>query len=267
MFEVISLLVVLVMSLIITRVATVALALTGMSHEAARFQARSALTGAGFTTSESERVVNHPVRRRIIMSLMLIGNTGLVLGASLMVILLAGDGQGLGRRWHQVALLLGGLLALYTIARSAWLERGMARFIERVLSRHTDLSKRDYANLLRLGGDYRVVELELREGDWLLGRRLADLELPREGVLVLGITRSDGSYLGAPRGDSELAAGDTALLYGRESVLAELDQRRAGVGGHLRHAESVARESVQSELGDTDGEASDPPAGSPGSGG
>lgn len=95
MIEVVSLLVVLVMSLIITRVATVALALTGMSQPAARFQARSALTGAGFTTSESERVVNHPVRRRVIMWLMLVGNTGLVLGASLMVLLLTGgDGGG-----------------------------------------------------------------------------------------------------------------------------------------------------------------------------
>lgn len=123
MLEVVSLLIVLVMSLIITRVATVALALTGMTHEAARFQARSALTGAGFTTHESERVVNHPVRRRIIMALMLMGNTGLVLGASLMVILLAGDGHGLAQRWQQVTLLLGGLLALYAAARSTWLER------------------------------------------------------------------------------------------------------------------------------------------------
>lgn len=57
MVQVASLLIVLLMSLIITRVATVALTLTGMSYSAARFQARSALTGAGFTTNESERVV------------------------------------------------------------------------------------------------------------------------------------------------------------------------------------------------------------------
>lgn len=243
MLEVVSLLVVLVMSLIITRVATVALALTGMSQQAARFQARSALTGAGFTTSESERVVNHPVRRRIIMWLMLLGNTGLVLGASLMVILLSGgEDAGIAKRWQQVALLLGGLLALYLAARSRWLERAMSRGIERVLARHTALGRRDYASLLRLSGDYRVVELSVEEGDWLAGRDLAALELSREGVLALGITRRDGSYLGAPRGDSELAPGDVVLLYGRESMLSDLDQRRAGVGGQLRHAEAVAQQ-------------------------
>jgi hypothetical protein len=249
MLEVVSLLIVLVMSLIITRVATVALALTGMTQQAARFQARSALTGAGFTTTESERVVNHPVRRRIIMTLMLLGNTGLVLGASLMVVLLAGsDGGGLGQRWQQLLLLLGGLLALYAAARSAWVERILSRWIERVLARHTDLRRRDYASLLRLGGDYRVVEMTVQKSDWLAGRRLSELRLSREGVLVLGITRADGSYVGAPRGDTALAPDDIVMLYGRESGLAELDERRAGVGGQLRHAEAVARQrSAESE--------------------
>ncbi len=241
MLEVVSLLVVLVMSLIITRVATVALALTGMSQEAARFQARSALTGSGFTTTESERVVSHPLRRRIIMALMLLGNTGLVLGASLMVLFLGGERGGLPDRWQQVGLLLSGLLAFYLVARSAWLERAMAGFIERVLARHTDVAVRDHASLLRLGGDHRVVEMTVQLGDWMAGRSISELALAREGVLVLGITRADGSYLGAPRGAAKLEADDVAILYGKESVLRDLDERRAGVGGHLRHAESVAR--------------------------
>lgn len=78
MFAVISLLVVLTLSLLITRIATVALTHTGLSRDSARFQARSAFTGVGFTTTESEKVVNHPVRRRILMMLMLLGNAGIV---------------------------------------------------------------------------------------------------------------------------------------------------------------------------------------------
>lgn len=254
MIEVVSLLIVLVMSLIITRVATVALALTGMSQSAARFQARSALTGAGFTTNESERVVNHPVRRRIILALMLLGNSGLVLGASLMVILLAGGDGGLATRWEAIAALLAGLAALYVAARSAWLERVMARFIERILGRYTDLPRSDSASLLRLGGDYRVVEASVKEGDWLAGRTLSELGLAREGVLVLGITRDDGEYLGAPRGDAQARPGDVLLLYGRHDVLNDLDERRAGIGGELRHAESVARQEAAAGSGQSDPE-------------
>jgi hypothetical protein len=234
-------------------VATVALALTGMTQQAARFQARSALTGAGFTTSESERVVNHPVRRRVIMALMLIGNTGLVLVAALMVALLSGGGQGgLRGGGTQLGLLLGGLVLLYAFARSAWLERVMARFIERVLKRHTDLANRDFASLLHLGGEYRVVELHVEAGDWLAGCDQADLGLAREGLLMLGITRTNGDYVGVPRGDTRLEPGDTVMLYGRESAIAELDQRRAGVGGHLRHAEAVVEQAERDRQGEGD---------------
>jgi len=61
---IVAVLTILALSLVITRVATVALTMTGLSRQVARFQARSALTGTGFTTSEAETVVNHPVRRQ-----------------------------------------------------------------------------------------------------------------------------------------------------------------------------------------------------------
>lgn len=58
-----SRLVVLTLSFLITRLATVALALTGVSADLARLQAVSAPTGVGFTTPESENIVSHPVGR------------------------------------------------------------------------------------------------------------------------------------------------------------------------------------------------------------
>ena len=58
--------IIILLGLLINRIATAALMSTGMSKEMARFQARSAFSTVGFTTTESESVVNHPVRRRII---------------------------------------------------------------------------------------------------------------------------------------------------------------------------------------------------------
>ncbi len=86
MLPILSLLLIVVLSILITRIATIALIHTGLSRESARFQARSVFTGAGFTTTESENVVRHPVRRRIVMLLMLLGNAGIVTAvASLML--------------------------------------------------------------------------------------------------------------------------------------------------------------------------------------
>lgn len=47
MYAVILLMMVAILSLLITRIATIALTVTGMTRPTARFQARSALTGVG----------------------------------------------------------------------------------------------------------------------------------------------------------------------------------------------------------------------------
>ena len=110
MAAILTLIVVLLTSLIIVRVATVALTLTGLSRDLARFQARSAFSGAGFTTGESEQVVSHPVRRRIIMLLMLLGNAGIVTVISTLVISLSRPADDTGsltsNLWYRILLLL-----------------------------------------------------------------------------------------------------------------------------------------------------------------
>ena len=81
---------------------------------------------------------------------------------------------------------------------------------------------------MHLSGDYGVSELYVEQGDWLADTALADLDLPHEGVLVLGIVRADGTYLGAPTGRSMAHPGDTVILYGRVSVLTGLDEHCVG---------------------------------------
>ena len=78
MVPVFGTLIVFTLSLVVIRIATVGLTLTGVSKDLAQFQALSAFTGSGFTTKESENIVNHPLRRRIAMHLMLLGHVGIV---------------------------------------------------------------------------------------------------------------------------------------------------------------------------------------------
>jgi Trk-type K+ transport system membrane component len=82
----ISLLVVITLSILVTRVATVALTHNGLSKEVSRFQARSAFSGVGYTTREAEQLVNHPVRHRLLLLLMLMGNAGIVTAASRLIL-------------------------------------------------------------------------------------------------------------------------------------------------------------------------------------
>ncbi len=238
MIAISSLLLIIALSLLVTRVATVILVATGMSKPSARVQARSAFTGSGFTTSESERVVDHPLRRRVIMYLMLLGNAGIVASAGSLI--LGFRGGGFGRQWQQVLELGLGLLACVVLSRSEVVDRYLTRLIGRFLHDYTDLSGRDLGGLLQLAGDYSIQELAVREGDWAAGRSLADLGLRDEGVVVLGLTRSDGRYVGAPTGASVVRPGDILVVYGRSKRLTELDNRPSGSDGDRRHREAVA---------------------------
>ena len=236
---VIAVLVVLGLSLVITRLATVALTLTGMSRESARFQARSAFTGTGFTTSEAEQVVRHPVRRRIVMMLMILRSAGLVTIIVSLILSFVGPAAGT-QKLLRLAWLGGGVLVLWLLARSRAVDRVVSRLIERALRRWTDLDVRDYASLLRLSGPYTVMELHVDEDDWLADKRLDQMRLLQEGVTVLGIRRPNGNYVGVPRGETLIRTGDQLVLYGPEQTLDELDERRRGATGDVAHDEAVA---------------------------
>lgn len=237
-----SLLIVVAISMLITRLAALALSLTGMSKEAAMFQARSALSGVGFTTREAETVVNHPVRRRIIMMLMLTGSISLpavvaALGLSLFTTLQA------ERWWWPLLLLIFGLLALVAFGNNRRVERHLNRWLAKFLRKWTNLDVRDYVSLLQLQNGFAVTEMLVEPGDWLDRKSLQDAALSREGILVLGIQKTTGAFIGAPRAADEILAGDTLVLYGQIDRLKELDQRGA-LHGDAAHREASAAQSV-----------------------
>jgi len=239
MLAVISLLVVLAISFLVTRIASSALMHTGLSRDVARFQARSALTGAGFTTSESERLVNHPVRRRILMVLMLVGNAGIITAVSSLLLAFIGSDQE-SPLWLRVGLLVTGLISLWTVANSHFVDRHLSRWIDRLLKRYTQIEVRDFASLLGLSGDYRIVEWAVGPDDWLAGRTLAQSALAEEGLLVLAVQRKGGTFRGTPSGEIEIESHDTLVIYGHVDTLEQLDTRRRGPGGELDHLEAVA---------------------------
>lgn len=241
MAPLISFLLIIGLSLVVTRVATVALTLTGLSRESARFQARSAFTGVGFTTTESEKAVRHPVRRRVLMILMLLGNAGVVGAvASLMLALIKSNEEG--QSALVIGVMLAGLALIWWMAESQWVEKHMNRIIGRILERTTDLDVRDYSNLLALSRGYGVNEVEVSEGEWLQDKRLDELNLRQEGVTVLGIQREAGGYVGAPKGKTQIRAGDTLLLYGKSKLLRELDFRGPGLQGAAAHRQAVEQQ-------------------------
>ena len=178
MIAILSLLIIVTMSLLVTRIAAMALMLTGLSQEAARFQARSAFTGTGFTSSESEAVVNHPVRRQIIMLLMLLGNIGIATVVATSVLSLITTARS--ESWGWYVLLFGvGVAAVGAVATSRRVEYRLNRVIARGLRKWTKLEVTDYVAVLQLQNGYAVTELKIGLEDWLVDKSLIEAALPR----------------------------------------------------------------------------------------
>lgn len=240
MLSIISLLVVLTLSILVTRIATVALTYTGLSRQSARFQARSAFTGVGFTTSESEKVVNHPMRRKILMLLMLFGNAGVITAVSSLILSFININEEESNAVYlQIVLLITGLVVLWTVANSHWVDNRLSNLIAKGLKKYTKIYAHDFPKLLHLAGEYQINELHIGENHWLCDKTIADVALRKEGITVLGINRVDGNYFGAPTGDTKIERNDVLIVYGRVSVLEELEEREAGVEGNREHQKKM----------------------------
>jgi uncharacterized protein with PhoU and TrkA domain len=78
----------------------------------------------------------------------------------------------------------------------------------------------------------------ISSGHWLCNRTLRETGLREEGILILGITRKDGTYLGTPQPGTKVFEDDSLILYGRTKSLKDLKLRREGERGNLEHEES-----------------------------
>lgn len=241
MVAVLSLFVIIIITILVTKVATIALVHTGLSRESARFQARSALTGTGFSTSESETVVSHPVRRRIILMLMLVGNAGIVTAVtSLMLTFMTPDTtESLMRNF---GILVIGIVLIWWAAQSKLVDRALSRIIDRALRKYTDIDVRDYAALLHLSGDFQVTEFLVPEDHWMVSKTLDEVKLSHEGLIVLGVKRHDGSYLGIPSDKTEVIPGDLITFYGGSKTIRSIGKRKKGESGDLAHARAVDKQ-------------------------
>jgi len=249
MIALITFLLVVLFSIIVVRIGTVALKMTGLSREVAAFQAQSAFSGVGFTTSESEYVVSHPVRRRIVSILMLLGSAGITSAMATLVLTFVGR-TPIEMLQRGIWLAIG-LVVLFIFAKSKLVDRGLSWVIERALERFTHIKILDYEQLLGLSKGFTISQIKIREDSWLAGRTLRDLKLDEEGVLVLSIYRKvngEEKFIGAPRGDTEIRVGDILVCYGPEEAILNLSKRLKGIKGDMEHLEAVKREQMREQM-------------------
>jgi len=240
-FALISFILVVVLSIIIVRIGAIALEMTGLSRDVAAFQAQSAYSGTGFTTSESEYVVSHPVRRRIIRILIFLGSAGIT--SAIATLILTFVGKSKSEALTSLGILVISLVFLYFFFTSKRVERWMRRVIKKFLEKQfPELKVYDYNQLLGLSRGYSISRIQVKENSWLANKTLRKVELDKEGILVLGIyrkTKNGEIYIGAPTGITKILPGDVLICYGPEDSLLRLSMRVKGIKGDIEHKEAI----------------------------
>lgn len=246
MIAAITLFLVVALSALITKVATIALIHTGLSTQSARFQARSAYTGAGFTTTESEKIMNHPVRRKIIFNLMLIGNAGIVTVMSSLILTFVLPNT-ISSKLYGLLIVVVGMGFLWWAVKSSWVDRGLSKMISRMLKKYANLDVLDYEAVLHLKDDYKISEKKISGDDWMAHKTLRELNLRHEGISILGIDREGRDYIGSPTGSFDILPDDVITIYGKAEVIKDIFSRKNNFQASVSHKQFVEREDKRIE--------------------
>ncbi|PIQ90588.1 MAG: potassium transporter TrkA [Candidatus Omnitrophica bacterium CG11_big_fil_rev_8_21_14_0_20_41_12] len=223
MIALFGLLIIIIMSIIVVRIGAIALELTGLSSEIASFQSQSAFSGAGFTTVESEAIVTHPVRRRIIKVLILLGSAGVTTAIASLVLTFVGPTEASVITRGEVLLL--GLLCIFLFARSKYIYNVMKIIVIKALEKWTTLRIYDYEQLFGLGEGYAIAKITVKKDNPYSEMSLKDLKPQLEGVLILAIYRKAGRkthFIGAPHGDVVLKVNDELICYAKEDIISKI---------------------------------------------
>lgn len=228
MAAIISLMVIIAVSLILVRVGTAALVMTGLTWEVASFQAYSAFFGVGFTTREAEMVVSDSTRRRIIKHLILAGNVGITAGVGSVIVAFV-KADGTSGELRVLLFISVGVLALWLLSIAPPVQWVIDWLIKASLKRSGVVRPADFALLLRVHAGYVVEEVEVHAGCSLIGRMLKESQLGTQGVMVLGCTRKTTGagdqgdlYIATPTGSFRIEAGDVLTVYGQQEKIPEV---------------------------------------------
>lgn len=216
MIGIVSLLLVLYMLLFFTRVASIILVYTGLPENVARFQSRSAVTGCGFTTAESEDITGNLVRRRVISYLMLAGNIGIIASiSSLLLSFISVNHEHYAYEMTiRLTLLGGGLLVLWAASRQRWFEALTIRAFELVSHTRMELAAYHLNSLCHLSGGYRVGEVFVADNSRYAGMAVASARPFFANAQLLGIQRGVRTFVPMPAEDQVIQIGDALIFCG-----------------------------------------------------
>ena len=150
---VILILTIIMVYLILIRIFTVLLRITGLTNEKAKFQAISLLTSCGFTTSESEIIANDRARRKIAIVAMVTGYSFSVIIVSLLFNVLISLNQAQTSSTLKVILIASGVfVAVLIFFQLPFIKKMNERIIAKIALKI--IQRKQYENTITILDSY-----------------------------------------------------------------------------------------------------------------
>jgi len=212
--------VIFIMLWLLIEIIAIIMKLTGLELSKARFQIISILTHTGFTSRESELIVQHPTRRKIASVLMVVSYVAQITLITLLFDVLNNATKSL----LSISIVLTVVLVLIVVATQLEsFSKRFDRFAERLLKNKIKKinSNNRIDQILNLSPEFSIFELIVDTESFICKKTLRELHLKEHYIQVLKIDRGS-EMIDFPLADTQILSGDRMIVYGKIEALTKL---------------------------------------------
>ncbi|RBP93108.1 TrkA family protein [Cytobacillus firmus] len=186
---------------------------TGLDRNIARFQVISMLTGTGFTTGESELIIDHPIRRRV-------GAFLILFGAFSLAVIISAISNLLSDAFYtaKISIAAGVLIIIIFLLKMPKVKDYLSEKLEHELEEHFDFRDLPIREALLTDDTDHVLDYTINESCDFIDKELRELIEEDEDINVLYIQRGE-IKIRKDRLVTDLQEGDHIILYGDEQTI------------------------------------------------
>ena len=213
---------------IIMELFTVMFRITGLPDDKARFQVLSILTGAGFTTHESESIVSTKMRRKFAQVTMLFGYVfNVTIVSALVNVFFSLKSAQISTVFVGVVIPLANAAIVILLLRTRFVRKRIDRILSRLAGR---LMKQDKINTILLMdyiGDDSIANIILKViPEDLKEKTLSESKLKQEHEITVLLVERDGIRAEKPGPDTVFRPNDRLTVFGKYKEISQVFQAR-----------------------------------------
>ncbi|MEY8734699.1 hypothetical protein AB9M92_20930 [Peribacillus frigoritolerans] len=205
----------LIIIILVIEISVTLMKLTGLKGTVARFQVISMLTGTGFTTDESKSIIDHPVRRKISMFLILFGAFSLAVIISSISTMLTDD-----LRLMELSIIIGILVVLTVLVKVPFLNNRLSNKMKSEMYNHYELWEHPIEEVLFLEDEDVVMEIDIYEDSEFIDVKAFDVISDGADINILFI-ESGEVKIRKELYEYKIKLGDNLFLYGNKKEIEE----------------------------------------------